>query len=157
MIIVEKFNYEPNGYKRSEVNQFISDVITQTESIITRCRQQGEEIDRLKNEIEHYKRMEEALKNTEVRAEEVGDNIKDVARNEAKVIVEEAKNNASRIVNEALLRAERIENNADLLEKNIKIFKRKLKIIMEQQMAVVEEIDNLELNPGDNREVEEEN
>ena len=101
--------------------------------------------------------MEEALKITVVRAEEVGDNIKDVARNEAKVIVEEAKNNASRIVNEALLRAERIENNADLLEKNIKIFKRKLKIIMEQQMAVVEEIDNLELNPGDNREVEEEN
>ena len=37
--------------------------------------------------------------------------------------------------------------NADILEKNMKIFKRKLKLIMEQQMAVVEEIEVLELDP----------
>ena len=55
------------------------------------------------------------------------------------------KQNASRIVNEALLRAEKIENNADLLERNMRIFKRKLKSIIEQQMAVVEEIEVLEL------------
>ena len=27
---MEKFNYEPNGYNRKEVNQFISDVIYRT-------------------------------------------------------------------------------------------------------------------------------
>ena len=63
------------------------------------------------------------------------------------MIVRDAKNNASRIVNEALLKAEKIENNAETLEKNMKIFKRKLKVIMEQQMAVVDEIELLELDP----------
>ncbi len=144
---MEKFNYEPNGYNRNEVNQFINDVITQTESIIARCRKQSNEIVKLKSEIEHYKRMEETLKIAIIKAEETGDNIKRVARDEASLIVDDAKSNASRIVNEALLRAQRIENNADILEKNIKIFKRKLKIIMEQQMAVVEEIETLELDP----------
>lgn len=144
---MEKFNYEPNGYNRNEVNQFINSVVTQTESIIARCRQQNEEIERLKSELEHYKRMEETLKIAIIKAEETGDNIKKVARDEASLIVGDAKSNASRIVNEALLRAQRIENNADILEKNIKIFKRKLKIIMEQQMAVVEEIETLELDP----------
>lgn len=31
---MEKFNYEPNGYNRKEVNQFISDVIDQTSGIV---------------------------------------------------------------------------------------------------------------------------
>ena len=46
---------------------------------------------------------------------------------------------------ESLLKARKIEQEADTLEKNIKIFKRKLKIIVEQQMAVVEEIETLDL------------
>ena len=143
---MEKFSYEANGYNRSEVNQFISDVITQTEGIITRCKQQNKDIEKLKAELEHYKMLENTLKTAIIKAEETGDNIKRMAREESELIVTDAKHNASRIVNEALLKAERIENNAEILEKNMKIFKRKLKLIMEQQMAVVEEIEVLELD-----------
>lgn len=144
---MEKFSYEANGYNRSEVNQFISDVITQTEGIITRCRRQSSEIEQLKAELEHYKTLEDTLKVAIIKAEETGDNIKRMAREESEMIVADAKHNASRIVNEALLKAEKIENNAEILEKNMRIFKRKLKLIMEQQMAVVEEIEVLELDP----------
>ena len=144
---MEKFSYEANGYNRQEVNQFVSDVIAQTESIIKKCRAQGQEVEQLKKELEHYKSMENALQTAILKAEETGDNIKRMAREEHDMIVRDAKNNASRIVNEALLKAEKIENNADTLEKNIKIFKRKLKVIMEEQMAVVDEIELLELDP----------
>ena len=144
---MEKFSYEANGYNRGEVNQFISDVITQTEGIITRCKAQNKEIEKLKAELEHYKMLEDTLKVAIIKAEETGDNIKRMAREESELIVTDAKHNASRIVNEALLKAEKIENNAEILEKNMKIFKRKLKLIMEQQMAVVEEIEVLELDP----------
>ena len=144
---MEKFSYEANGYNRSEVNRFIGDVITQTEGIISRCKAQSFEIEKLKAELEHYKTLEQTLKTAIIKAEETGDNIKRMAREEGELIVTDAKHNASRIVNEALLRAEKIENNADILERNMKIFKRKLKVIMEQQMAVVEEIEVLELDP----------
>lgn len=144
---MEKFSYEANGYNRQEVNQFVSDVIVQTENIIKKCKAQGEMVENLKAELEHYKTMESTLKTAILKAEETGDNIKRMAREERDMIVQDAKNNASRIVNEALLKAEKIENNAETLEKNMKIFKRKLKIIMEQQMAVVEEIELLELDP----------
>ena len=140
---MEKFSYEANGYNRQEVNQFVSDVIAQTEGIIKKCRAQGEAVEKLKEELEHYKKMENTLQTAIIKAEETGDNIKRMAREEREMIVQDAKNNASRIVNEALLKAEKIENNAETLEKNIKIFKRKLKVIMEQQMAVVEEIELL--------------
>ena len=93
----------------------------------------------------YIKQMEDSLKSAMIKAEETGDNIKKMAREESTMIVTDAKHNASRIVNEALLRAERIETKADTLERNMRIFKKKLKAIMEQQMAVVDEIEILEL------------
>ncbi len=144
---MEKFSYETNGYNRDEVNKFINDVIVQTENIVSRCRKQRDEIESLKNELEHYRNLEKSLNMAILKAEETGDNIKRMARDEAEMIIGDAKGNASRIVNESLLRAEKIENRADILERNLKIFKRKLRIIVEQQMAVVDEIEVLELDP----------
>lgn len=144
---MEKFSYETNGYNRDEVNKFINDVIVQTENIVSRCRKQRDEIESLKKELEHYRNLEKSLNMAILKAEETGDNIKRMARNEAEMIIVDAKGNASRIVNESLLRAEKIENRADILERNLKIFKRKLRIIVEQQMAVVDEIEVLELDP----------
>jgi len=147
VIILEKFSYETNGYNRDEVNKFINDVIVQTENIVSRCKKQRDEIESLKKELEHYRNLEKSLNMAILKAEETGDNIKRMARNEAEMIIGDAKGNASRIVNESLLRAEKIENRADILERNLKIFKRKLRIIVEQQMAVVDEIEVLELDP----------
>ena len=144
---MDKFSYEANGYNRKEVNQFIGDVIVQTEDIIARVKSQNLEIVKLRAEVEHYRSIEDALRKAIIKAEETSDNIKKMARDEAELIVTDAKHNASRIVNEALIKAERIENKAELLETNMKIFKRKLRVIMEQQMAVVEEIEVLELEP----------
>lgn len=143
---MDKFSYEANGYNRGEVNKFIDDVIKQTEKIIDRCKWQDKRIEQLNSELKHYKDLEKTLNRAIIKAEEVSDDIKRVARQEASLVVNDAKNNASRIVNEALLKADKIESNAQILEKNMKIFKRKLKIIMEQQMAVVEEIEVLELD-----------
>ena len=142
---MEKFSYEANGYNRSEVNQFVGDVIRETEGIITRVKKQNAEIEDLKKELEHYRNLEDTLKSAIMKAEETGDIIKRMAREESEMIVTDAKHNASRIVNEALLKAEKIENNTELLERNMRIFKRKLKSIVEQQLAVVEEIEVLEL------------
>lgn len=143
---MDKFHYEANGYNRSEVNAFIERVIRETEGIINKCQEQKDEIKDLKDKLESYKLLEDSINKSIVNAEKTSDNIKRLAREEANVIVSDAKNNASRIVNDALIRAERIEQQADVLERNIKIFKRKLKIIVEQQLAVVEEIEVLDLD-----------
>ena len=143
---MEKFSYETNGYNRSEVNKFVEEVITQTEGIISKYKAQKKEIENLRQELQRYRNMEVSLKDAIIRAEEAGDNIKRMAREESNMIVIDAKHNANRIVNEALLKAEKIEVKAENIENNMRIFKRKLKLIMEQQMAVVEEIEVLKLD-----------
>ncbi len=142
---MEIFSYETNGYNRSEVNQFISDVIRETETIITRVKNQSNEIEELKKELEHYKKLEDALNNAVMKADEAKADITRLANEESDLIIREAKNNASRIVNDALLRAEKLENERETLERNMKIFKRKLRLIIEQQLAVVDEIEILEI------------
>ena len=143
---MDKFNYEANGYNRKEVNKFIDDVIVHTENIIKRVKTQQQEIDSLKQEINRYRKNEEVLRNSLYKAEEVSSNIKKQALDERNTIIDDAKKNASRIVNDALLRAERIEIKADTLERNVKIFKKKLRLIVEQQLAVVDEIEELKID-----------
>ena len=68
-----------------------------------------------------------------------------MARSEAKAIIDEANRNANRIVNDALIRNEKIEMKNQNMERNLRIFKNRLRSIVEQQLQVVEEIEVLEI------------
>lgn len=142
---MNKFSLEANGYNKAEVNKFIDDVITQTESIINRVKKQAREIKDLKEELDKYKAMEETMKNSIYKSEIAGNDIKRQAIEESKLIIADAKRNASRIVNDALIKSEKIELKVEVLERNMRIFKKKLKLIVEQQLSVVEEIDELKI------------
>ena len=142
---MEKFSYEENGYNRHEVNLFVSEVIRQTEGVITRVKKQESELVKLRSELEHYTKLEGTLKQAIFNAEKASDNIKRMARDEADMVMRDARHNANRIVNEALLRSEKIQMESDTLLRNTKIFKNRLRSIVEQQLTVVEEIEKLEL------------
>ena len=142
---MEKFSYETNGYNRREVNDFVNEVIRETEGIITKVRNQTNELAELRKELEHYKSLEGSLQQAIRKAEETSNAMKQVAYEEKEAILENAKHNASRIVNEALLKADKIDHEREQIEKNMRIFKKKLRLIVEQQMAVVDESEVLEL------------
>ena len=50
-----------------------------------------------------------------------------------------------KIVNDALLRAEKTEMEANMLRRNVTIFKRRLKDIVEAQLEIVNDIEKVEL------------
>ena len=137
---MDKFSLETNGYNRSEVNQFVQNVIVETEKIINRVNEQQLEIKKLRRELSHYK----DLINTINKTQEENEDIKRISREESELIISKAKSNASRIVNEALLQTEKLENDKYILEKNITILKGKLKIILEQQKVILDALDELD-------------
>jgi len=142
---MDKFTVVERGYSISEVNKFVNDVIAQTESMLEKMKNQHAEHQELKQEIENYKKIEIDLKNALFKAEQSGNEIKKQAYKEKEMIIEDARRNASRIVNDALLRAEKIEIKADTLERNLRIFKKKLKLVVEQQLVVIDEIEEIKL------------
>ncbi len=142
---MDHFNLEEYGYNRSEVNNYLSEVIVQTENIIEKCKKQSEEIEKLKKELETYKEREDSITEIITKAEKDCDGFRQSAREERDSIINDAKYNASMIVNDALIRAQKIEDSTELLESNMKIFKRKLRLLIEQQKDIVDEIEVLEL------------
>ena len=113
--------------------------------MLEKMKRQQREIEQQKREIENYKRIEQDLKSALFRAEQSSNEIKKQAYDERNIIIEDARRNASRIVNDALLRAEKIELKTDTLERNMRIFKKKLKLVVEQQLSVIDEIEELDL------------
>lgn len=142
---MDKFTIVEKGYSVEEVNKFVDDVITQTEGMLDKMKKQHKENELFKQEINKYKKIENELKNALFKAEQSSSDIKRQAYEEKSLIIEDARKNASRIVNDALLRAEKIEIKSDTLERNMRIFKKKLKLVVEQQLAVIDEIEDLNL------------
>ncbi len=143
---MEKFSTSFAGYKKEEVNKFVSDVIKQVESMINNMKAKDLEIEKLKSELEKTRNLEKSFNKAILVAEEAGESLRNSARNEAKSLIENARRNADRIVNNALLKAEETERNAEKLRRNIITFKRKLRDILESQMELVDDIDKLDIN-----------
>lgn len=138
---MEKFSYEQNGYSRSDVNQFISEVIVETEKLISVVKKQKLEIEELKRELNHYKNSEGILNNLITTATEANKELKNFVQEEKEEILISAKNNASKIVNEALLEAKRQEERKNKLQEEINSLKRKLRNIIDEQEELISNID----------------
>ena len=87
------------------------------------------------------KRLEKAI----LAVQETSDRMREVAKEEASIIVEEAKNNANSIIHEALVKSEKIEQDRMLLEKNMKIYKERIKSLIEAELKIADDLDKIEL------------
>ena len=152
---MEKFNRTLRGYDPDEVNRFLDNVIAQVETMISDIKEKDAKIAELerietenkalKSKLAQYERMEATLNKTIMMAQKTSEQVRMSTQKECEAVLEDAKRNANRIVNEALLRAEKTEEEANMLRRNINIFKRRVKDIVEAQLEVVNEMDQVEL------------
>lgn len=141
---MKRFSIVSNGYDINEVNRFIDIVIKRLEKLNTENEKYANEIERLKttnNNNFDTSKLEKAV----LAIEETSDRIKASSREEARVIIEEAKNNANSIIHEALINAEKTEQERILLEKNMKIYKERIRAIITSQVNLLDDLDKVEL------------
>lgn len=143
---MEKFNSSFRGYNIKEVNKFVDEMTREYTSMLDKLKKKDEEIQSLNLELKKYKDMENSIGRASIASSETNSQITQMARNEAKMIIDDAKRNASRIVNDALLDAERTEMRAEQLRRNMVVFKRRLRAIVQTGMQTVEDIDELKLD-----------
>ena len=149
---MNRFSIVENGYDVDEVNRCIDIVIGRLEKLNSENASYLEKIDKLNEKIQNIKvnnstnnidmsKLEKAI----LAVQETSDKMKEVAREEARVIVDEAKNNANSIVHEALIKAEKTEQERILLEKNIKVYKERIRSLTEAQLNLVDDLDKIEI------------
>ena len=155
---MEKFSSAVRGYDKDEVNKFLEDVIVNVEAMLKDIKKKDIEIAKLKSlektnndlntELERYKNMEQTMNRAIYMAQKTSEQMRQNSQIERDSMLNDAKRNASRIVNEALLKAENAELEAARLNRNIMIFKRRVKSIIETQLEVVDTIETLDLESG---------
>ena len=149
------------NYTPEEVDRILEQIISQVERMIEDNKAKNRELalkDKkiqeltsmvsnmkpIQDRLAHYERLEGTLNRAIMMAQKTSEQIKSSAHRESEILLEDAKRNASRIVNESLLKAEKTEMEAEALKRNIIIFKRKLKGILESQLEMVDEIEKVE-------------
>ncbi|MBO4601080.1 MAG: DivIVA domain-containing protein [Bacilli bacterium] len=138
---MKKFNNSLMGYDKAEVNAFVNEVTTEFENILDKLKQKDADILALKKELTKYENLESTLNKTILAAEEVSNNMRNVARSESKSILDEARKNASRILNDALMKAEKAQSDADMLKRRIINFKRRFRQAVENELDVIDSLD----------------
>ena len=160
---MDKFSRTLHGYNPDEVNKFLDDTISQVEKIIESNKQKNEEIKMLKERLnskevdpeildkaKKYDDLSQTLSDAIILAQNTGEHIRTVARQERDLILDEARKDASTIINNAIKRSETIEMQANTLRRNIVKFKRKLRTNLEEQIKLIDRLDEIEkINDGD--------
>ncbi len=144
---MKKFSRSFNGYNVHEVNSFLDNIIRRVDLIIkeeerikNEVIEKDNKIKELEKEIEHYK------SNEIINSLEEVENIKTLAKNERDAIINDARKNANRIISDALVRAEKTEYQAEVLKKNVSLFKKRVRNILNEQLDLIEDLDSEELN-----------
>jgi len=142
---MERFSTSFKGYKKEEVNKFVADCIKEVESMLESLKAKDAEINKLKESLIKYQSLEESLNKTILMAEETSSQVRKMASDDAARIINDAKRNASRIVNEALMQADETSKENEKLKRNIITFKRRLKMILENQLELVDDIEHIDM------------
>ena len=136
---MKRFSIVNNGYNIEEVNQFIDVVIRKLEKLSeenTNYLNQLETLKKQSNQTIDF-RVSKAL----IAAQETTDKMKELAKEEANLIVQEAKDNASAIVQEALVHAQKQEQEYEMLRKKYKVYKAKMESLAKAQLELCDDIE----------------
>lgn len=164
---MEKFTIARRGYDPEEVNRFFDSILQKMETLVKESNQKNLYIAKLQQQLEsgqtpqvenllqenkvlrerlsHIEQLEQTLNRAILMAQKTADQMRSNASEQCEILIDDAKKNASRIVNEALLQAEQTQKENDLLRRNLNIFKKRVKDIIETQLEVVNDIDKIEL------------
>lgn len=128
------------GYKKNEVDEFLSIIESEFDSLYKQNIALNDKINMLTEAIKEYKSMETALQNTIVTAQNVAREVETTAQLKAETIVKEAENKAADIILNAKSEVSEIVTRHETLKQQYDIYKLKIKNTVEEQLKILNEI-----------------
>lgn len=129
------------GYDEDEVNSFLDQIIKDYETVIRENKELDAKVAQLTERLGHFTNIEETLNKSILVAQETAEEVKGNAAKESKLIIKEAEKNADRIINEALSKSRRISMEVEELKKQAKVFRTRLKMLVEAQLDLIDNDD----------------
>ena len=129
-----------NGYSVDEVDDFLDDLTVEYEKLFKENSEYKSQVEKLKEDMEHYKSIESTLQSTLVMAQTTAEEIKEVAKQQADQIINEAKTNAQKEVttleNQIAIRKKELDD----VQKQFDVYKAKMESLLISQLELLKEI-----------------
>lgn len=134
----KEFSKAFRGYSEDEVDEFLDLVVAEFERLIRTQEELQVELSGLESRIEHYRGLEETLKNAIVLAQKTADEIKEAALREADAIKRQALLDAQRTREEAQEMVKKSYEEVDRARQTLLRFKAEFKSFLESTMEMLE-------------------
>lgn len=146
---MKHFSIVNNGYNIDEVNNFIDIVIRKLEKLSADNNNYLIQLEQLKKQVANNninnsnrnsdQEVDRKVTKALLAAQETTDKMKELAKEEANLIIKEAKENANAIVHEALVNAQKTEQENELLKKNYNVYRTKIEALVKAQLELINE------------------
>lgn len=128
-----------NGYSTEEVDDFLDELTIAYEKIYKEATDSKQIIDNLNAELSRYKSMESTLQNTLVMAQTTAEDVKNVAKQQAEVIITEAQATAKEEVVKLDSEIKLKEKELEDLQKQFDIYKAKMESLLISQLELLKD------------------
>ncbi|RKD34332.1 DivIVA domain-containing protein [Thermohalobacter berrensis] len=135
----KEFNKGFRGYKESEVDSFLDEIIVDYEKLYKENKEYKEKIEMLNEKLEQYDKIEETLQNTLVVAQKTAEEVNLNAKKKAELIIKEAEEQARKIIEDAHQEVAKIQKQYEELKKELYVFKTRFKTLLKSQLDTVDE------------------
>lgn len=148
----EKFATKMRGYNVEEVNQFLDRIVAEFKTMTEKNHELEETVKGDQEKLQYFTELKDSLNQSILVAQEAADKVKSNAQKEADITLREAQKQATDIVSEANEKANQLVHNAaestkrltvqtNDLKKQTRVFRQRLQVMLESQLAVVNSSD----------------
>jgi len=136
----QTFKKAMRGYEAGEVQAFLEMLAKEFEELARENSALAERMAGLDAQIEDYRKMEKALRETMLAAQQTTEGIKENARTEADLLLREAQHKAEGIVAEARHKAQVLQRDVATLEQQRNAFIAQFRSLVESQLNLLDEM-----------------
>ena len=129
-----------NGYSVDEVDDFLDDLTVEYEKLFKENSEYKVELTKLKEDMEHYKTIENTLQSTLVMAQATAEEVKGVAKQQAEQIINEAKLNAEKEVDSLTSQIALKQKELEDIQKQFDVYKAKMESLLISQLEILKDI-----------------
>ncbi|NMA87249.1 MAG: DivIVA domain-containing protein [Tissierellia bacterium] len=153
----KQFKKSFRGYKASEVDYFLDEIVEDYERLYKENIELKDKILMLSEQISHYKGLEETLKDTLIVAQNTADEVVQTARQKSENIVSDGEIMAKELIIDANNKVKDIREEYEYLQREIFIFKTRYKSFLESQIISIDEFySQIEEKPSNEKSIKEE-
>src|SRR5690554_5635571 len=141
----KEFKRKVRGYDQDEVDEFLDKIVIDYEKLYRENAELKDKLNLQNEKMGHYVNIENTLQNTLVMAQKASEDIENNAKEKADMIIKDAERKAKQMIEEANNEIVQIVKDKEDFIKDTKIFKTRIKSLLESQLELINELDHIDI------------